>query len=77
MNNIYECKMCGRCCRVIHLEAQVTPGFLKEQSELGNEEAKFILKNWKYLDENEVLRLRSNSDFSELFLLMDTGTWWT
>lgn len=76
MDNIYECKMCGSCCRAIHLEANMTPEFLKAQSASGNEDARFILKNWQQIDVKQVFRLRSDLDFSELFRAMDAGTWW-
>lgn len=76
MEHIYECKTCGNCCRAIHLEAQMTPEFLKEQSGLGNEDATFILQNWKHIDTKHVFNLRPDTDFPELFRRMDAGTWW-
>jgi len=76
MDNTYECKTCGSCCKAIHLEAHITREFLQEQSEAGNEDARFILKNWRHIDAKRVFMIRPDLDFSELFRKMDDGTWW-
>lgn len=54
----------------------MTPEFLKEESESGNEDATFILKNWQYIDLKQVFELRPDLEFSDLFRKMEAGAWW-
>lgn len=77
MKDIYECKGCGSCCRTIRLDPKMTPEFLLEQSQAGNEDAKFICNYWHPLDSEKMLKLRPDAEFPELVKMMGHGTWWS
>lgn len=77
MKEIYECKACGSCCRVIRLDQKMTLEFLREQSEAGNQDAKFICEHWSPVSPEQMLILRPDAEFPELMKMMGQGTWWS
>lgn len=71
-----DCKMCGKCCMAISLHKSQDFESIKQMSEGGNEDAKFILKNWVPISAKEVFKIRPEAEFSTIFNAMGERAWW-
>lgn len=60
-----KCKMCGQCCRMIHLQRRDTEWIQKDNI---SEDAIFIKNNWKYKGTSkEVGGFVRKNDISDIF----------
>jgi Fe-S-cluster containining protein len=72
-----ECGMCGKCCRAITLGKEMDLPFVTQEASKGNEDAKFILKNWTSISLLQAYELRPDEEFKALVKRMGETTWWT